>query len=65
MRNEDMDSAKVDTMIAYDANYSMYWGQGRAILRGLPTIVRLANGTLLEEIKWGIPETEERKDVYR
>lgn len=57
-------TAKVDTVVAYDNLVSMYWGQGRAMLKGLNTIIRLPNGNR-EEIKWGIPFTEERKDVYK
>jgi hypothetical protein len=29
--------------------------------QGLPTTVRSANGTLIGDVKWGIPENEERK----
>jgi hypothetical protein len=56
---------RVDSALAYDSEYSLYWGQGKAILKGLPTTVRSANGTLIGDVKWGIPENEERKDVYR
>lgn len=55
----------VDSALAYDSEYSLYWGQGKAILKGLPTSVRFANGTLIGDFKWGIPETEQRKNVYR
>jgi hypothetical protein len=55
----------VDSALAYDSEYSVYWGQGKAILKGLPTSVRFANGTLIGDFKWGIPEMEQRKDVYR
>lgn len=55
----------VDSALAYDSQYSLYWGQGKAILKGLPTTVRFANGTLIDEVKWGIPETGQRQDVYR
>jgi len=55
----------VDSALAYDSEYSLYWGQGKAILKGLPTSVRFANGTLIGDFKWGIPEMEQRKDVYR
>jgi len=27
--------------------------------------VRFANDTLIGDFKWGIPELEQRKDVYR
>ena len=55
----------VDSALAYDSEYSLYWGQGKAILKGLPTTVRFANGTLIGDFIWGIPEMEQRKDVYR
>jgi hypothetical protein len=55
----------VDSALAYDSEYSLYWGQGKAILKGLPTSVRFANGTLIGDFKWGIPEMEQRKNVYR
>nr|CAD7205185.1 unnamed protein product [Timema douglasi] len=57
-------AVNVDMALAYDSEYSLYWGQGKAILKGLPTTVRLANGTLVGEIKWGLPEVEERKDLF-
>jgi hypothetical protein len=55
----------VDSALAYDSEYSLYWGQGKAILKGLPTSVRFANGTLIGDFKWGIPEVEQRQDVCR
>ena len=57
--------AHVDSALAYDSEYSLYWGQGKAILKGLPTSVRFANGTLIGDFTWGIPEMEQRNDVYR
>lgn len=56
-------AAKVDTAITYDTNYTLYWGQGKAMLKGLPTILRAPNGTILGEIQWGLTEKEERKGV--
>lgn len=55
----------VDSAMAYDEQYSLYYGQGRAILKGLPTTVRLPDNKVSEEIKWGIAQSEERKDVHR
>lgn len=54
----------METVVAYDFVFSTYWGQGRAMLKGLNTTVRLPNGNL-EEIQWGIKFQEEHKDVYR
>lgn len=59
------EAVKVDTVIAYEADYSVYWGQGKAMLKGLATQVRLPNSTIREEIKWGIPVIEDRKEVAR
>lgn len=53
----------VDTVLAYDSEYSLYWGQGKNTLKGLTTSIRLADGLI--QIKWGIPEQEDRKDVAR
>jgi hypothetical protein len=55
----------VDSALAYDSEYSVYWGQGKAILKGLPTTVRFTNGTLIGDVRWGMSETEKREDVYR
>ena len=55
----------VDSAVAYDAQYSLYYGQGRAILKGLPTTVRLPDTKTTEHIKWGIAESEGRKEVHR
>jgi hypothetical protein len=55
----------VDSALAYNSEYSLYWGQGKAILKGLPTSVRFANGTLIGDFKWGISEMEQRENVYR
>lgn len=55
----------VDSALAYESEYSLYWGQAKATLKGLPTTVRFANGTIISDVKWGIPETEDRKNLYR
>jgi hypothetical protein len=57
--------ANVDSILAYESKYSLYWGQGKAILRGLPTTVRFANGTLIGDVRWGMPDTEDRQNVHR
>lgn len=56
---------KVESALEYSSEYSSYWGQGRAILKGLKTVIRNMNGSLLTEIKWGLEEKEERNDVHR
>lgn len=65
LKNSESSPMLVDSVISYDEKYSMYWGQGKAILKGLQTTIRLPNGTILEEIKWGISDSEERKNIYR
>lgn len=65
LRNPGGTPTKVDSALAYDSEYSSYWGQGKAILKGLTTIIRNTNGSILTEIKWGTDEKEERNDVYR
>lgn len=44
--------------------YSIYWGQGHAILKGLNTSITLTNGTVLPQILWGMTESSNRTDVY-
>ncbi|XP_066596434.1 protein unzipped isoform X2 [Prorops nasuta] len=48
---------------AFNYNYSMYWGQGHAILKGLNTSISLHNGTTLPNIVWGTEERENRTAV--
>lgn len=50
--NQNM-SGQIDTMIGYDDNTSVYWGQVKAMLKGLPTIIR-TDSSVLEEFEWGI-----------
>lgn len=48
----------------YNYKYSDYWGQGRAMLKGLNMSITLANGTALPMIVWGTWKEENRTDVY-
>ncbi|XP_072155750.1 protein unzipped [Bemisia tabaci] len=57
--------SKVDSVIGYDTDYSLYWGQIKGMLVGLPTNIILPNGTLLESINWGTQETQLRKELVR
>lgn len=59
------DAIKVDSALAYNYTYTLYWGHGHAILTGLNTTVRLTNGTVLDNYKWGIVTKEEREDVFK
>ncbi|XP_014283808.1 protein unzipped [Halyomorpha halys] len=58
-------SGKVDMVIGFDANSSVYWGQGKAMLKGLTTVIRNSTSNHLEEIKWGISEDENRQNVHK
>lgn len=48
----------------YTYDYSVYWGQGHAILKGLNTSITLTNGTAMPKIIWGTLERSNRSDVY-
>lgn len=65
LRNEEQRTVTLDSALAYDSEYSSSWGQVRSVLKGLPTTVRNLNGSLLTEIKWGLADNEDRKDVFR
>lgn len=65
LENTQNISGKVDMVIGFDANSSVYWGQGKAMLKGLTTVIRNSTNNHLEEIKWGISEDENRQNVYK
>lgn len=62
--NNGPEAAKMAKAFTYTYNYSMYWGQGHAILKGLNTSIILMNETTLPQIMWGIKETSTRTDAY-
>ncbi|XP_026295137.1 unzipped isoform X2 [Apis mellifera] len=62
--NNGPEAAKMAKAFTYTYNYSMYWGQGHAILKGLKTSIILMNGTTLPQIMWGTKETSTRTDAY-
>ncbi|XP_015595023.1 protein unzipped [Cephus cinctus] len=62
--NEDNVAMKVAGAIGYSYNYSVYWGQGHAILKGLNTTITLVNGTRFPNIAWGIEEKKQLSDVH-
>lgn len=64
MQNAKSERAKMADAFGYTYNYSMYWGQGHAILKGLNTTVSLLNGTRLPDIKWGIEDKGATTKVY-
>ncbi|CAH1395809.1 unnamed protein product [Nezara viridula] len=65
LENTQNISGKVDMVIGFDANSSVYWGQGKAMLKGLTTVIRNSTSNHLEEIKWGISEDENRQNVCK
>ncbi|XP_017752376.1 PREDICTED: protein unzipped [Eufriesea mexicana] len=62
--NNGPEAANMAQAFAYTYKYSMYWGQGHAILKGLNTSITLTNGTALPKIMWGTKETTNPTDVY-
>lgn len=57
---------EADSILAYDSTYNAYWGQGNAMLKGLNTVIKNATTkSIITEIKWGIEEKVEKKDVYK
>lgn len=67
------EASLVDTVLTYVAEYSVYWGQGRAMLKGLPTAVvdkgdedkGVGKDKGVETFKWGLPETGSKQEVRR
>ncbi|XP_053987878.1 protein unzipped [Hylaeus volcanicus] len=62
--NNGPEAANMGQAFGYTYEYSAYWGQGHAILKGLNTSITLTNGTVLPKIVWGLMETNNRTDVY-
>lgn len=58
--SEEVD--RVDAVISYRYNYTLYWGHGHGLLTGLPVVIRLQNGSTLRE-QWGVPKTVEKLDT--
>ncbi|KAF5300306.1 hypothetical protein FQA39_LY11163 [Lamprigera yunnana] len=54
---------RVDAVISYKYNYSIYWGHGHGLLTGLPLVVRFRNGTNIKG-QWGLSETSEKLETY-
>ncbi|CAL7946840.1 unnamed protein product [Xylocopa violacea] len=63
--NNGPEAANMAEAFGYSYKYSMYWGQGHAILKGLNTSITLTNGTALPQIMWGTKESLNRTDVYK
>lgn len=63
LTNTGSEAGKVDEAFTYSYNYTQYWGQGHAILKGLNTSITLLNKTKLPDIVWGIPESKVQVDV--
>lgn len=62
--NNRPEAANMAQAFGYTYKYSVYWGQGHAILKGLNTSITLTNGTALPQIMWGTMEIANRTDVY-
>lgn len=56
--------AKFDAAFPYSYNHTVYWGQGHAILKGLPTTIYLNNGTKLPELNWGIAINNMAEEIH-
>lgn len=66
LKNED-DSGeveRVDTVISYKYNYSLYWGHGHGLLTGLPLVVRFHNGSNIKG-QWGLAEVSEKLETRK
>lgn len=64
IRNTGESSGIMAEAFAYSYNYSVYWGQGHAVLKGLNTSISLTNHTRLPNIVWGIEERRNVTDVH-
>lgn len=64
IKNEGSTPAKMAEAFAYSYLYTIYWGQGHAMIKGLNTTVTLLNKTRLSDVKWGIPIKENRTNVH-
>lgn len=67
LRNDNDSEFKVEAVITYESKYSLNWGSGSGVLKGLPTTIRfpnpeVPNTTLFESIKWGIVDVEDRNE---
>lgn len=62
--NNGPEPATMAQALGYTFEYSVYWGQGHAILKGPNVSITLTNGTVLPKIIWGTMEQENRTDVY-
>ncbi|KZC11917.1 PREDICTED: protein unzipped [Dufourea novaeangliae] len=62
--NNGQEAVNMAQAFGYTYKYSVYWGQGHAILKGLNTSITLTNGTVLPKVMWGTMEINNRTDVY-
>lgn len=63
--NERSQAANMAEACAYSYKYSIYWGRKHAILNGMSTTIKLANGTSLSNVTWGMRHEENRTDAYK
>lgn len=62
LKNEVSGYQRVESVISYSYNYSLYWGKGHGLLTGLPFVVSFPNNTKIEG-KWSMPYEEEKVEL--
>lgn len=62
--NTGSSPAMMAEAFAYSYPYSLYWGQGHAMLKNLNTTITLLNKTRVPDINWGITLKENRTEVH-
>lgn len=56
---------RADAALGYERVQRLYWGHGRATLRALPTVVRAENGSVLDQIEWGIEDEHRTQNFFQ
>ncbi|XP_001603588.2 protein unzipped [Nasonia vitripennis] len=64
IKNEASSPGMMAEAFSYSYLYTLYWGQGHAMIKGLNTTVSLLNKTRLNDVDWGIPIKENRTNVH-
>ncbi|KAJ8679450.1 hypothetical protein QAD02_015237 [Eretmocerus hayati] len=63
LKNTGSRAANLAEALDYKYQYSRYWGQGHAMLKGLNTTITMHNKTRLQDLKWGLEFKENRTGV--
>ena len=63
IKNERSEPAVLGEALPYSFNYTVYWGQGHAIIRALKTSITSINGISLGDILWGTENKTVRTNV--